>query len=113
MPSGDLRDRVTFYAPTATTDSLRGQAVSYTTEVATVWANWRGLTTREQLVAQAMDVIPQSRLTIRYRGDITTSLRVERHVGRLGQHGHLCQVIGVTDAAGTREWLEVDVVEVL
>ena len=31
MSAGHLRDRVTFYAPTTATDSLRGQAVTYTT----------------------------------------------------------------------------------
>ena len=65
------------------------------------------------LTAQAMDVVPQYRLTIRYRGDITTKLRVQRHVGALGAHDRMCQVVGVTDSDGNREWLDVDVVEVL
>jgi len=113
MTSGELREQVTFYEPTATTDTLRGQAVAYTVVVATVWARWRGLTSREMLLAQAMDVVPQYRLTIRYRDDITTKLRVQRHTGPLGAHDRMCQVVGVTDSEGTREWLDVDVVEVL
>jgi SPP1 family predicted phage head-tail adaptor len=113
MTAGDLRDRVTFYEPTATTDSLRGQAVAYTVVRCTVPVNWRGLTSREMLVAQAMDVLPQYRITMRFRDDITTKLRVQRHVGDYGQHTTMCQVVGVTDSAGTRQWLEVDLVEVL
>lgn len=108
ITAGELRDRVVFYEPSATTDALRGQSVAYTVIVATVAANWRGLSTREMLVAQAMDVVPQYRITIRYRSDITTKLRAERCGG-----GPVCQVIGVTDADGARMWLDVDLVEVL
>lgn len=106
MTSGELRDRLTFYLPTATTDALRGQTVEYTVVLCTVWANWRGLSSRELLVAQAMDQVPQYRATIRYRSDITPQLRAER-LGR----GPVCRVIGVNDPAGTGEWLEVDLVE--
>jgi SPP1 family predicted phage head-tail adaptor len=108
MTAGDLRDRVTFYEPTATTDALRGQAVTYTVVRCTVPAQWRGLTTREMLVAQAMTVVPQYRITIRYRSDITTKLRAERW-----RSGPVCEVVGVTDQDGKQEWLTVDLVEVL
>jgi SPP1 family predicted phage head-tail adaptor len=108
MTAGDLRDRVTFYAPTATTDSLRGQAIAYTVVLCTVPAQWRGLTARELLVAQAMTVVPQFRITIRYRPDITTKLRAERW-----RSGPVCEVVGVTDQDGKKEWLFVDLVEVL
>ena len=50
MSAGELRDRVTFYSPSPTTDALRGQAIAYTAEVATVWAHWRGLTDRKSVV---------------------------------------------------------------
>jgi SPP1 family predicted phage head-tail adaptor len=113
MTAGELRDRVTFYEPTTTTDSLRGQSVSYTVVRCTVPVRWRGLTTREMLVAQAMTVVPQVRITLRYRDDITVQLRAQRHVGSWGQHDPDCQVVGVTDPDGSRQWLEVDLVEVL
>lgn len=104
MTSGELTERVTFLAPTKTTDSLRGQVVSWTTELAEVWAQWRGLTGRELMVAQAMDTIPTYRLTIRYRADITTKLRVRRH------DGTICDVASVVDPTGRKEWLELDLV---
>lgn len=107
MPSGHLRDRVTFYSPTKTTDSLRGQQVVYTTALATVWAQWRGLTTRETLIAGGMQTIPAVRLVIRYRDDITTQLRVQR-----GTSGPLYEVASVNDPDGRRIWLDLDLLEV-
>lgn len=104
--SGELRDRVTFYAPTKTTDVLRGQAVVYTTPVATVWAHWRGLTMRETLIAQGLRTLPSARLVIRWREDITTQLRVRR-----GDAGPLYEVVSVNDPDGRRIWLDLDVVE--
>ena len=109
MTAGELRDRVTFYCPTATTDALRGQAVTYTVVLCTVWANWRGLTPREALVAQAMQVVPQYKVTVRYRADITTKMRL----ARVGCEGPVCEIVGLNDADGSREWLEIDAVEVL
>lgn len=102
-----LRDRVTFYSPTKVTDAIRGQAVTYTTVLATVWAEWRGLTGRETLLAQAMQTIPTYRLTIRYRADITTQLRVKR-----GTAGPTCDVSDVRDPDGRKVFLELDLVEV-
>jgi len=105
MTAGELTERVTFYRPTKTTDALRGQAVAYTEVVATVWGAWRGLTTRETMLAQAMDVVPQYRLAIRYRDDITIQMRVQR-----GTCGPVCDIASMTDATGKREWLEMELV---
>jgi SPP1 family predicted phage head-tail adaptor len=82
MQAGALRDRVTFYSPSKSTDGLRGQAVAYTTVVATIWAQWRGLTARETLQAQALQTLPTYRLRMRYRSDITPLLRVRRGAER-------------------------------
>jgi SPP1 family predicted phage head-tail adaptor len=107
MAAGHLRDRVTFFSPTKVTDVLRGQTVTYTSELATVWAHWRGLTTRETLVAQGMQTLPAARLVIRYRADITTQLRVQR-----GVSGPLYEIASVNDPDGRRIWLDLDLVEV-
>jgi head-tail adaptor len=108
MTSGDLSDRVTFYEPTSTTDDLGGQALDYSTPLATVWANWRCLTSRERLVAQAMAVIPEFKVTIYARTGISTQLRVERVGGDEG----MCQVVAVT-SIDDRRFLELDVVKVI
>jgi len=107
MSAGELRDRVTFYSPSPTTDALRGQSIAYTTTVATVWAHWRGLTTRETLIAQGQETTPAARLEIYYRDDITTRLRAQRNGA-----GPLYEVASVNDPFGTRIWLDVDLVEV-
>ena len=105
MSAGELRDRVTFYAPTPTTDVLRGQAIVYTAEVATVWARWRGLTTRETLIAQGMETLPSYRLVMYYRPDITTRLRVRRDAD-----GTWCEIASVNDPDGRKRWLDLDLV---
>lgn len=103
--SGELVDRVTFFAPTATTDELRGQEVEYSTIVATVWGQWRTTTGRERLQAQAMETIPEYRVTIYHRRDITTKMRALRVGGTEG----MCDVVAVTEVEG-RRFLEVDLV---
>jgi SPP1 family predicted phage head-tail adaptor len=107
MSSGEMRDRVTFYAPSPTTDALRGQSIAYTTEVCNVACHWRGLTTRETLIAQGQETIPAARLVIRYRDDITTKLRAQR-----AGAGPLFEVASVNDYDGRRQWLDVDLEEV-
>jgi SPP1 family predicted phage head-tail adaptor len=107
MSAGELRDWVTFYAPSPTTDALRGQSIAYTTVVATVKAHWRGLTTRETLIAQGQETIPAARLVIYYREDITTKLRAQRNGA-----GPLYEVASVNDFDGRRTWLDVDLLEV-
>jgi SPP1 family predicted phage head-tail adaptor len=107
MSAGELRDRVTFYSPTKTTDVLRGQTVTYTTALCTVAAHWRGLTTRETLMAQGQETLPAARLVVRYRADITTQLRAQRNGS-----GPLYEVASVNDYDGRRIWLDLDLVEV-
>jgi SPP1 family predicted phage head-tail adaptor len=110
MTAGELTKRVVFYEPTATTDALRGQAVSYTVVLCTVWANWRSLTSRESLAAQAMQVVPQYKVTIRHRADITTKMRL----ALVGCAGPVCEIVGKpTDPDGSGTYLEIDAVEVL
>lgn len=107
MSAGELRDRVTFFSPTKTTDVLRGQTVTFTRPLCTVAASWRGLTSRESLIAQGQETIPSARLVIRYRGDITTHLRAQRNGA-----GPLYEVASVNDYTGRKVWLDVDLVEV-
>jgi len=107
LGAGSLRDQVTFYSPSATTDVLRGQTIVYTTAVATVWVQWRGLTTRETLIAQGMEHTPSARVTLYYRDDLTTRLRAQRNGA-----GPFYEVASVNDPDGRRRWLDLDLVEV-
>lgn len=108
MTAGELTERVTFLRPTKTTDALRGQVVVWTDEVVTVWANCRGVTARERMAAQAMNVMPEYRLTVRWRDDLTTQMRVV-----IGRTGPTCDIASMNDATGKREWLEMDLVRVV
>jgi SPP1 family predicted phage head-tail adaptor len=107
MTSGELDARVTFYEPRKVTDTLRGQAVEYD-ELCTVACQWRGLTSRELMLAQAMTVVPQYRVTVRYVKGLTVQHRAEK----VGGDDGMCQVVSVTRIDNDR-YLELDVVKVL
>jgi SPP1 family predicted phage head-tail adaptor len=105
--TGVLRDRVTITRATTTTDSLGGQATSWST-LATVWGCFRGLTGREAMQASAVQSSMTHRLTIRYRSDVTVKMRAT-----LETAGPTCDITAVRDADGRKTWLELDLVEVL
>lgn len=74
---GRMRDRVTIQQKTTTTDTQLGRSVSWGT-LATVWANVRpwpragGETIRAQAITAQMDY----EVEIRYRADVTPTMRV-------------------------------------
>lgn len=107
MRLGDLRDRVTVSAATTVADSLGGQATTWAT-LATVWGAWRNLTGREALQGQAVQSSTTHRLTIRYRSDVTVKMRATR-----GTSGPTCDITAVRDVTGRRQYLELDLVEIV
>lgn len=105
MTISELRDRVTLLRASAVTDSLRGQALTWST-LDTVWAAWRDLSSRETLQAQAVHALLSARCTIRARTDVTAQVRVQRK-------GKTYEIVGPPrDPDGQGVWLELDVVEV-
>lgn len=107
MLIGRLRDRLTITQVSRVTDSLGGQATSWST-LATVWGEFRSLTGREALQAGALQSSMTHRAVIRYRSDVTVAMRVERE-----SSGPTCDITAVRDPDGLKVWLELDLVEVV
>ena len=108
MSAGELNDTVTFLRPTETLDDLRGAAVDYTEKLVTVPGHFKTMTSRDLLLAQAMQVLPTAMLVVRYRADLTTTLRV-----RDERTQKVYAIASVTDTAGARIWLDLFLAEVL
>lgn len=74
MQAGRLRHRLVIQTPTETTDSMGGQTIAWNT-LATVWATIAPLRGAEYMEAQAVEAAVSTRITIRYRADVTPRMR--------------------------------------
>jgi SPP1 family predicted phage head-tail adaptor len=79
--------------------------------LATVWANVRALGAREQLQSQAVGSDANYTVTVRYRADITPSMRLS-WTTYLGSAKTL-QILGVQPLDGRREFLALTCGEVV
>jgi SPP1 family predicted phage head-tail adaptor len=75
LNAGDLDQRITVQSPAATVDAL-GQRVETWSTVATVWAQAQPLRGREFFAAGTMQSEAAVRFRIRYRTDVTGTMRV-------------------------------------
>lgn len=76
MRSGTLRRRVTFQTQSATVDA-HGEPVDTWTDAFTVWASVEDLSSKEALRDTAFTASITTKLTLRYRDDITVGQRVD------------------------------------
>lgn len=76
MRAGLLRHRVTIQAPTPTDEPKFGGQTQAWVDVATVWAEIDPLSGRELFAAQAVQSESTVKITIRYRADLTTAMRL-------------------------------------
>jgi len=72
---GKMRERVTIEQETATPDGYGGYANTWAT-VATVWAKVEPLSGREQIEADKLQGVVNTRVTIRYRSDVVPGMRL-------------------------------------
>jgi SPP1 family predicted phage head-tail adaptor len=87
---GKMRDRVTILASTSTR-SASGQAKPvWDTTVATVWAEVKGLSTRDLMQAQQANVLATHRVRMRYRSDV-------KHTHRLQWDGRTLEISSVIE----------------
>lgn len=70
-----MRERVTIEQETATPDGYGGYANTWAT-VATVWAKVEPLSGREQIEADKLQGVVNTRVTIRYRSDVVPGMRL-------------------------------------
>lgn len=73
--AGKLNERVTLRAPSVDRDQF-GEATLDFDDIATVWAQVDGLSSREILQAMQANVVASHRIRIRFRGDLTPHCRI-------------------------------------
>lgn len=102
MTTGELTDRVVIQSKTPTPDSQGGRSVSWGT-FATVWAHVRAARASEQEQAQAVGSHVDHAVTIRYRADVTPSMRLSwtPYTGS----AKTLQINGVHPIDGRREFI--------
>lgn len=75
MKIGALRSRVTLQQKTRTSDGIGGATVSWT-DVATVWANVKPVSSKEKYQAERLSKNASHAITIRHRADVNEQFRV-------------------------------------
>jgi len=76
VKAGKLSHRLTIQAPTPGVASEFGDQAATWADVATVWADIESLSGRELFAAQAVQSEASVKITIRYRADVTTAMRL-------------------------------------
>lgn len=99
MQAGKLRHRVTLQRPVKTQNPATGAIINGWADVATLWASVVDLSAREFVAAQAGQSEVTTRITIRWRDDVTSKHRI-LYLGRVyNVHGVL------SDDKSGREYL--------
>ncbi|HBR1869575.1 TPA: phage head closure protein [Klebsiella pneumoniae] len=76
MHAGKLRHRIVLQAPVKTQNPDTGAVINSWQDVATLWAEVSALSAREFIAAQASQGEMTTRITIRYRPDVTRKHRI-------------------------------------
>ncbi|WP_084999597.1 phage head closure protein [Cronobacter sakazakii] len=76
MQAGKLRHRITLQKPVKKQSPTTGAIINTWEDVATLWADVVDLSVREFVAAQAGQNEVTSRITIRYRQDVTNKHRI-------------------------------------
>ena len=109
--AGQLTDLVVIQQNTTTADSQGGRSSSWST-LARVWASVTPSSASEQLIVQAVQSAVGYAVTIRYRADVTPSMRVS-----WTPHQHTTaktlQILGVYPLDGHRAFLMLTCGEVI
>jgi|688.fasta_scaffold171439_2 SPP1 family predicted phage head-tail adaptor len=72
---GKMRERVTLQQESNTADGYGGQVLAWS-DVATVWAKVEPLSGREQIEADKLQGVVNTRITIRYCSDVVPGMRL-------------------------------------
>lgn len=76
MQAGKLRHRITLQKPVKTQSPTTGAVINAWADVANLWADVVDLSARDFVAAQATQSEVTSRITVRYRDDITDKHRI-------------------------------------
>jgi SPP1 family predicted phage head-tail adaptor len=97
---GELRERVTLQSPLRTADGAGGANISWGEDLS-VWAKVEQLGGDESVSADRLAAHARLRVTIRYRKDVTTEMRL---LWRLRAYG----IRALRDADGDKRFLVLD-----
>ena len=111
MRIGQLRERITILHKTTTADAQGGRATVWGT-FAVVWASVVPLTIQERLRAETIGSQVRYTVTVRYRADITPSMRV-RWLPHLATDAKTLEIHGVFNEAADRQRLVLECGEVV
>lgn len=76
IQAGKLRHRVVIQSPVETQDQNDGSVIVQWEDIATVWASIEPLSAKEFIAAQSETSQITTRITVRYRSDITAKMRL-------------------------------------
>lgn len=99
MTIGALRDVVTIQQAGNVQDEI-GELAPAWIALAVVRASVRDLTGRELIAAQAVQSTATTKITIRFRADVTAAMRIMRGA-------EVFQIESVLNPSGRRDWLEL------
>tara|TARA_R110000868_G_scaffold936_2_gene7131 strand:- start:2154 stop:2489 length:336 start_codon:yes stop_codon:yes gene_type:complete len=97
--AGDLRHRISLQACSEARDEVGGLVATWTT-LATVWAKVEPMSARESWYRQQMSASAAWKISVRYRADVTTKLRVV-------YGARTFEIRGVTDPDQQKRFLEL------
>jgi SPP1 family predicted phage head-tail adaptor len=107
MDAGQFDRRITLQRRAKVRDENTGRDTITWPDIATVWANKRDLSGREQLMAQQVAPEAMTRFTIRWRDDITEADRIAydgqtydiQHIAGVGRRDSLAILAKRPDAS--------------
>lgn len=99
MRAGDLREPISIIAEQRTEDDLGGQVVAWATQFDS-WANVAPVRGAEKMEAQQVQSTQTYRITIRYRPNVTTAMRVN-------WSGKTMNILAVNNPDQRRKYLEM------
>lgn len=76
LDPGKLRHRLTIQLPVETQDASTGDMIISWTDLATVWAAIEPMSAREMMAAQVEGHQVTTKITLRYRADISAKIRL-------------------------------------
>lgn len=99
MSPGELRRRMVIRQVSRARDAVGGQVDTWA-DLATVWAKVEAVSASERYWRQQTTAQASHKITIRYRTDVTTKMRI-------AYGAKLFEVRGITDVDDARAWLEI------
>ena len=107
MTAAQLTERITIHRKTTTDDGQGGRASGWVAGSLRLWAAIVALSMTEQLQAAAIQSRVTYRVTVRYRADLTPTMRLS-WIPYQATVAKTLEIHGVQPLEGGREWTTLD-----